>query len=208
MNFFDFLSTGVTLLGLKDKIVNGWDKRKKRKKLSLLTIQNESINYKPLKNWLIAQEWEAANQETKRIILLLKKDIASATILGNWGIEYLFKQHHEHLLHINKLWMDASDNHFGFTSQLETWRDLGGVINWRTYYQLTDCFGWTASQKLKELKYSLNTPKGHLPTLPFSRPFHENRVSLPYCDGLTRGILIKNPPVLYFLKNFESFSNI
>lgn len=199
-NTSPLISSSVTLLGQKDEIVNLWDKRKRRKKFTLLPRQYESINYEQLINWLIAYEWEAANQETRRIILLLKKDIASATILGNVGIDYLFSKHSHHLLYLDELWMIASDNHFGFTPQLNTWKALGKVMNWRTYYQLTYSLGRSSSQRLQELKFSIDTPEGHLPALPFPYPSH-------CVDRFFKVLSSVNPALLYFLEEFNKVKN-
>ena len=78
---------------------------------------------------------------------------------------------------IDQLWSEASQNKFGFKAQITIWakiidegagnlwtknfRDFGDIISWRVNDD------WLLDQKL--LKFSLDAPVGHLPSLRFPK---------------------------------------
>lgn len=62
---------------------------------------------------------------------------------------------------INKLWVNSSDGQFGFSVQKEIYQGLGG---WKAF---AESVGWRRGGRwlsYRDLTFSLNAPKGHLPS--------------------------------------------
>ena len=135
---------------------------------------NSLHNCDRLEDLLENQQWQEADRETIDILLDLTKrkkygslrdrDIAniSATDLSN----------------IDLLWLEASNNHFGFTIQRRIWQKKLGLElapkQFRNSENLRDfgrLLGWYEDSKLIEnrdrYQFSLAAPQGHLPSLRF-----------------------------------------
>ena len=129
-----------------------------------LISSDSEVDYWKLREFLADEEWQKADEQTRAIML---------KIAGREGKNNLDKKSVENfpgkdLFTIDRLWVEYSKGHFGFSVQkkiFETlnqdkgnfaervgWRGkaglLRGVLSWKSYKQLT---------------FNLDAPEGHLP---------------------------------------------
>ena len=128
-------------------------------------------NSAELENYLKNGQWKEADRETYRLMILTvgKEE-------GQWlDGEDLENFPCEDLRTINQLWLDYSDNKFGFSVQKEIYESLERAIEssqevWENFCKRV---GWINNGKLllySDLTFNLNlAPKAHLPT-PLSIP--------------------------------------
>ncbi len=80
------------------------------------------IDYKPLKQLLAQEEWEAASAETQYLIFQITTKIDHPPIGHDWvttaGVQNFPCRDLET---INHLWVSASQGHYGFTTQAKLW---------------------------------------------------------------------------------------
>ena len=124
---------------------------------------DKKVDYTALENLLSSGRFEAADQETLRIILSLvgreKQHWLDLKNIKNIPCTDLDK--------INQLWINYSDGKFGFTIQKQIWIELGGqpgIYN----VAIADIFikevGWGENHKrYQNITYQLSAPYGHLP---------------------------------------------
>jgi hypothetical protein len=121
----------------------------------------------PLRALLAAGEWEAADHETRRLL------IADADVGGYVGLDpdEAATVDCELLRSIDVAWRGASDERFGFTPQTialqlardrglpraDTWRAFGRSVGW------VDGREWLGEG---DIQYEADAPPGHLPWLP------------------------------------------
>ncbi len=123
-------------------------------------LPEAKIDYAQLKSYLEAQNWQKANQETEKLLLLgasqERRDWFERDDLENLACR--------DLQIINELWHDYSNGHFGFRVQSQIWQDLQ-VKNYQNFGKEV---GWYVRQRWlrkKSLIFSLCAPKGHLPAV-------------------------------------------
>jgi uncharacterized caspase-like protein len=139
----------------------------------------KSIDYTQLEDLLKAGKWKEADKETKNILLRLSNRETQAYL----SFESASNISNQDLYTIDKLWVNYSKGHFGFSSQKQIWQSIGGesgeynediwfkfgeIVGWRSQRQHQILFAnWTTREwsYYSEIKFSLNAPKGHLPRL-------------------------------------------
>jgi GUN4-like/NACHT domain len=125
--------------------------------------------YTKLRQLLKAGQWAEADRETWRVMLEVKDkdagDYLSADDLKTFPCD--------DLLAIDRLWVDASKGHFGFSVQKKIWEDCGSLQSTgKNWDRFCDRVGW--KEESKYVSYSalkkdpLHSPAGELPsrTLP------------------------------------------
>ncbi|MGB5593735.1 MAG: GUN4 domain-containing protein, partial [Crocosphaera sp.] len=115
---------------------------------------------------LASQQWQAADGETYKVMLEVansQKSYLSLEDIQNFPVE--------ELRIIDRLWVDYSNGHFGFTVQKQIWLDCGGKIgkyDYKAYERFCDRVGWRKNGNwLSYSDYTFNTNalQGHLPAL-------------------------------------------
>ena len=95
------------------------------KELEQLTTVVSRSTYAPLEALLKAEKWREADQETYRLMIKAvgKEDgqLFSREDLENFPCE--------DLLTIDRLWVEASNGHFGFSVQKKIWQECGSPMN-------------------------------------------------------------------------------
>ena len=123
----------------------------------------KEIDYTALENFFKSDNFQEADKETLRILLLLvereKQYWLDLEDLENIPCKDLDK--------INKLWINYSNGKFGFRIQKQIWIELGGKLEIYDVV-IADIFikevGWGEKNKrYKNIKYKISAPYGHLP---------------------------------------------
>ena len=137
----------------------------------LVSLQSErGIDYSPLQQLLIAQDYQAADRITRQLLCELA---GSAAVQRKW----LYFTEVENfpipdLQTINTLWLVYSEGKFGFSVQRELWLSLGK--NWEKFWTK---IGWkngnTWTRYPDGFTWNLKAPTGHLP---LSNQLRGNRV--------------------------------
>lgn len=152
-------------------------------------ISTQGIDYQKLQDLLAANQWEEADQETK--LMMLK--VANIEPQAKFAPEDFQNLSCEYLRGIDKLWLKYSKGHFGFTVQKRLFEKVGGkpgVDDYKSYCRFGEEVGWLVKNHWlceRDLKFSLNAPRGHLPVAPFLpliRGIRSKR--LYFCDFLSR----------------------
>jgi hypothetical protein len=120
------------------------------------------VDYALLRDLLAAGSWQAAHDETQRVMLLVASQVAPGKRVPQaLRIEHIFAFPRTDLRTIDGLWAWASGARFGFSAQLDVYRRLGGSddydfgIWWAFCYEV----GWTFVEPI----YDFSAPRGHLP---------------------------------------------
>jgi hypothetical protein len=120
------------------------------------------------------REWKAADQETNRVILRIAEQQArkDLQILRTEDIEQFPSSA---LKAIDIVWKEFSNSRFGFSIQRQIWREIVNQphMSYRDVNNQIEAFGkqlgWCVDgQWLREyhrLRFNLEAPKGHLPSL-------------------------------------------
>jgi hypothetical protein len=121
----------------------------------------------PLRALLAADEWQAADAETRRLL------IADADVGGYVGLDpdEAAEVDCDLLLSIDAAWAEASDGRFGLTAQSDVLaeirsRNLPRSDTWRSFGRAV---GWVDGREWVEedgLRYVADAPIGHLPWIP------------------------------------------
>jgi tetratricopeptide (TPR) repeat protein len=121
------------------------------------------MDYTPLENLLVAQNWKKADEETARIVLTLSGRKAE----GWLDCESIAKLACDDLATIDQLWMEYSSGRFGFGVQRDAWLECGRRIDYETELRLGVRLGWFNEGWLfgDQLNFSSSAPVGHLPNL-------------------------------------------
>jgi hypothetical protein len=135
--------------------------------IATLTQQVKTNRYAQLEKLLKAKKWEEADRETEKVML----QVAEQEERGFLMPDDLEKFPCEDLLAIDRLWVDASNERFGFSVQKKIWEDCGSPQSaGEDWDRFCDRVGW--KQKGKYVGYSalrkdpLHSPAGELPTIP------------------------------------------
>lgn len=137
----------------------------------LVTLRSEcSIDYSPLQQLLIAQDFQAAD----RITLQKMCELAGTTAVQRKWLYFTEVENFPvcDLQTINTLWLIYSEGKFGFSVQREIWLSLGK--NWEKFWAK---IGWkngnTWTRYPDGFTWNLTAPAGHLP---LSNQLRGNRV--------------------------------
>ena len=152
---------------LKEKIASLEEK--------LLMVSN-IYRYETLQNLLKEGKWLEADKETVRLVLA----IAGEAKLENLRPEEIGNIDCSELQVIDRLWLNYSDDRFGFSIQVKAYQDLGGSEQTTIEQDSSliekwgDRLGWRKGDKwvkCSDLDYSENAAKGGLPGLWWNSPY-------------------------------------
>ncbi|MBL1210897.1 GUN4 domain-containing protein [Geminocystis sp. GBBB08] len=132
-----------------------------------LISPESKVNFNHLAQYLEQQNWRKANDETRNIIL-------QAT--GRKSIGWIPPSEFKNLpcwdlKTIDRLWLENSNNRFGFSVQLPIYLDTGNrpgrLIGDDAYNKFGDRIGWRKDNDwiifIENLDYSSTAPIGHFP---------------------------------------------
>ncbi len=135
--------------------------------------RSKNVNFSELRKYLEQEDWKLADLETKDIIL----KAAGLNFNEKMSPEAINNLPHEVLKMIDELWVNSSNGHFGFSTQIKIYKTLcrdqlewSKKVGWRNSDLLElfrkqtrrSIFGWIPYQSLN---FSLQAKKGHLPAL-------------------------------------------
>ena len=141
----------------------------------LLRVSN-IYRYETLQNLLKENKWLEADKETVRLILA----IAGEEEIENLRPEEIAAIDCSELQVIDRLWLNYSDDRFGFSIQSKVYQDLGGdeqstiEQDAKLIQQWGDKLGWRKDGnwlKCSDLDYSEDAAKGGLPGLWWNSPY-------------------------------------
>ncbi|AFY57222.1 hypothetical protein Riv7116_4809 [Rivularia sp. PCC 7116] len=149
------------------------------------------VDYTRLRDYLIAQNWQQADIETRRVL---------RQAAGKEESEYLVKEDIHHiscldLSTIDNLWFESSQRRFGFSAQKDIWKQIVTNIDYETDCEVGDHLGWRINNSWlihSQLTFNLQAPIGHFPCL---------GVSLVRLPGSFGG-LFRDPIFSYILQRF------
>jgi serine/threonine protein kinase len=162
------------------------------------------LDYSHLQELLLDQNWQAADQETQRLLAALANRGT-----GTLQLEEIRQFSCLDLHAIDYLWLNHSNGLFGFSIQKEIWQAVGGSheSNYETWDRLSQSrakwrvntpwhrFGNRVGWRIKDqwidyadYNFSLEAPKGHLPSwlssVSIAALFSRMEVCLPYVPHL------------------------
>jgi hypothetical protein len=132
--------------------------------LKALVSTLRSRRYTQLEDLLQAEKWELADKETYRLMITtVGKDVGqgfSHTDFANFPCD--------DLLMLDRLWVQASKGHFGFSIQKKIWQKCGSPMDYNNRYKDFMCqVGWLRNESAVNyqlLNFSLDkSPLGELP---------------------------------------------
>jgi len=126
-----------------------------------LTAASSGLDFDRLQNLLTESQWQAADEETKAI-MLKATDRESEGYLRAKDIDLL---PYKVIGTIDKLWLQHSNNRFGFTVQKRIWLSAS-----QNYTEFGDLVGWHVKGcwlNKSEIDFSDRAKSGHLPALLF-----------------------------------------
>ena len=133
--------------------------------VGFFTLQSDNKpDYAQLETYLENKEWQKADVETNKLLLLAAKE---KTTMDTDSIDNLDCQS---LAKIDELWTSNSDGRFGFTPQAKAYLETGNKFNdynQSTYEAFGDRLGWRIFgvwSLYEDLKFNDIAPKGHLPS--------------------------------------------
>ncbi|MCX5963238.1 MAG: GUN4 domain-containing protein [Cyanobacteria bacterium] len=133
--------------------------------IDAITLKSEKgVDYTKLRDLLKAGEWEAADQETYRLMI--------TTVGKNEGQEFdredLENFPCEDLRALDNLWVTASNGHFGFSVQKKIWEKCGSPMSYNDDYEkFMEAVGWRSGDNFvsySQYKFSSTlSPRGEFP---------------------------------------------
>jgi hypothetical protein len=126
----------------------------------------KGIDYTKLRDLLAAKNWKEADQETYQVMIQ-----AVGKEYGNWFTsDELLNFPCTDLRTIDRLWVEYSNGHFGFSVQKEIYLSVGGKADGKYYKEawgnFGDRVGWRVESswiEYSEVTYDTSSPRGHLP---------------------------------------------
>lgn len=125
---------------------------------------DKGVSYEKLRELLQAGKWEEADRETLQIML----EVAGQTKRGYLLPDDLKNFSYPDLLTIDRLWVDASKGHFGFSVQKKIWQDCGSPMDsGKEWDNFCAKVGW--KKRDRYMRYSdlkknpINSLSGELP---------------------------------------------
>jgi GUN4-like len=131
--------------------------------VDVVPLESENVvDYRNLRNLLKEGKWQAADKETLKVMLKASKREM------NLNAESFEKFSCKDLQTIDRLWVTASNGHFGFSVQTKIWLECDSPISYDENFRIfSDRVGWHNEKQVidyNDLKFSLSTsPKGELP---------------------------------------------
>ena len=127
---------------------------------------NSDLDYSRLRQLLWLNQWEAADQETERLILTaLTQDMQ--TIDAN----LILKLNRVDMQTLDALWSQYSRGQFGFTAQHQVFvqqerraDDFLVAVGWQKALGIGNVNLMTRRKPYRDLQFNLQAPAGHLPT--------------------------------------------
>lgn len=131
-------------------------------------VPRVELNFQPLETALAAQQFHQANEATRRLLLAA----TNRTRQGWLTTDTIEQISCDDLKKIDQLWLEHSNNRFGFTPQFEafiaTGNRPGRLMSPESYDKFGDRIGWRKDNQWiifkKNLDFSINAPAGHLPS--------------------------------------------
>jgi Kae1-associated kinase Bud32 len=123
------------------------------------------MDYSKLQNYLKAEKWKEADEETRRVMLAVAKREKE----GFFSVEHIDKFPCEDLHTIDQLWVKYSDGKFGFSVQKRIYQSFGGTREYNPgiWDKFGDKVGWRKGGNWLYYKditlWSKKAPEGHLP---------------------------------------------
>jgi serine/threonine protein kinase len=123
------------------------------------------LDYGPLETLLAQQQYQAADNETWRLLLLM----AHRTEQGCLSLESIDTLSTAELQTLDRLWQTYSQGRFGLTVQQQHYQALGGtaVFDFNVWETFAHQVGWCRDHhwlNYSELNFAADAPIGHLPT--------------------------------------------
>jgi serine/threonine protein kinase len=134
---------------------------------SVQLISGVGVDYSNLRNLLEAGKWQEADRETGNKML----EVAGRNKVDGLRGEDIQRFPCEDLQIIDQLWVNYSNERFGFSVQKSIWESVGGKDkpDWTTFENFGDRLGWrrkTTWLPYSTLNFTKNAPEGHLPVCP------------------------------------------
>ena len=136
-------------------------------------VSERGVDYKNLRDLLVAGEWQKADRETETVMIQ-----ASGREQDGWlSEEDLEAFPCEDLRIIDELWVKYSNGHFGFSVQKGIWESIEGTNkdeDVEVWKQFGDKVGWRVNDSwvgYRNLTFSMDAPEGHLPEWVFVSGF-------------------------------------
>lgn len=158
-----------------------------------LTLVTDIERYNQLKDFLKAQDFRSADQETTKIML----DIAGED-RDNLTPDNINKFPCNALLIIDKLWRKYSNNKFGFSIQLQKYYDADGTMDTlkaqdvKVIGKFASEIGWLDEEKKQgkfdsydEWDFSLSAPEGCFPACWWKSPYGLKMVNYFFAHLIT-----------------------
>jgi hypothetical protein len=126
-------------------------------------------DYRKLRDLLYSEKWREANQETLILMLNTSKQENKYSLNSNGLKDFPCKD----LKIIDRLWVNASNGHFGFSVQKKIWEECGSPIEYNDEWEkFGDRIGWRSGgcwcDYDAELKFHPKySSEGELPTILF-----------------------------------------
>eukprot|EP00271_Cylindrocystis_brebissonii_P007947 TRINITY_DN21905_c0_g1_i1.p1 TRINITY_DN21905_c0_g1~~TRINITY_DN21905_c0_g1_i1.p1 ORF type:complete len:321 (-),score=30.14 TRINITY_DN21905_c0_g1_i1:1321-2283(-) len=120
------------------------------------------VSYELLRSLLARGQWEAADEETRRVLCVLAGE-GAAKRKWVYFSEVQFMPNSD-LLTIDSLWRAYSNNKFGFSVQRRIWQTCDQ--RWKPFFLKIDwTYGENSTYKKfpAEFQWSIDAPTGHLP---------------------------------------------
>jgi hypothetical protein len=134
--------------------------------LDTIALDSEKgVDYRKLRDLLKAGQWKEADLETLKVMLKAANQVSEGWLDPNSLQTFPCKD----LKTIDKLWVMASDDHFGFSVQKKIWEECGSpAIPDKNWNQFSVKVGWKNKQATaygySELNFNPSlSPKGGLP---------------------------------------------
>ncbi|MEB3233355.1 MAG: GUN4 domain-containing protein [Leptolyngbyaceae bacterium] len=128
-----------------------------------ITEPLQQLRYQKLAEYLEQQDWKAADKETYRMIL------ASVGKTSGLAVRDLQTMPCDDLLRMDRLWLNASNNHFGFSAQKAVWEECGSPMDYnRDWERFGDRVGWRKDGDwltYDDVIFDTSAPYAHHPVL-------------------------------------------
>lgn len=168
------------------------------------------LDYTHLQERLLDRDWQAADEETHRMMLQ-----ACGRSSGYLHPDDLRHFPCRDLYTIDYLWQHHSNGQFGFSVQKDIWQSVGGSTSgnyedwdrlaksrarWRVntpWHRFGNRVGWRAKEAWiphSQLIFSLDAPRGHLPSWPGKGPIAALFARLEVCQPYVPPIDITRSP--------------
>jgi serine/threonine protein kinase len=160
-----YSSAQAVLEDLADPTEICWVTTSRRATRRAITQEDPDPDYIHLQSLLAQKDYQAADNETWRILLAL----AGRTAQNNLTLSCVETLSCEALHHIDRLWSTQSQGQFGLRVQQQLYQELGGtaVFDFLRWEKFAQRVGWCRDRhwlNYTELDFSSDAPKGHLPT--------------------------------------------